>query len=155
MALDIFASGLISRYNSLKDVLVDMGEKHKNNWMRALPWVMLGKRVAVQPDLDASAAMLTFGKSVTLPGQLLGDPGPPLTSLETKALLEQLYRLDSKPALQTSATADPIDVSITDNATHVYVKVHEPRGLSNKFAGPFRIVSHTSRLQVEPNWFFR
>ena len=32
---------------------------------------------------------------------------------------------------------------------YVYVKVHEPRGLSNKFEGPFRIVSRPSRSQVE------
>ena len=60
-------SGAVERTikNSLKAVLVDMGEKLKNNWMRALPWVMLGKRVAVQPDLDASAAMLTFEADYT------------------------------------------------------------------------------------------
>ena len=134
--------------NSIKAALVDMGAKHQNNWMRALPWVMLGKRVAVQPDLDASAAMLTFGKSVALPGQLLGDPGPPLSNLETKALLEELYKLDSRPALQTSSTAEPIDISVTNKATHVYVKVHEPRGLSNKFEGPFKVVDRPSRSQV-------
>ena len=30
--------------NSLKAVLVDMGNTHKSQWMRALPWVLMGKR---------------------------------------------------------------------------------------------------------------
>ena len=126
-----------------------MGDHHGAKWMRALPWVMLGKRVAVQPDLNASAAMLTFGKSVALPGSLLGEPGPPLSNLETRNLLEELYKLDSKPAIQTSATANPIDISFTEKATHVYVKVTEPRGLNSKFEGPYFITSRPSRTTVE------
>merc|ERR1711978_598995 len=61
--------------NSLKAALVDMGDKHGNQWMRALPWVLLGKRIAVQPDLDISAAQLVFAKSLSVPGSLLGHPG--------------------------------------------------------------------------------
>ena len=107
-----------------------MGDHHGSNWMKALPWVMLGKRVAVQPDLKTSASMLTFGKSVSLPGSLLGEPGPPLSNADTKNLLEELYKLDARPALPTSATVNPIDISITDRATHVYVKVTDPKVLS-------------------------
>ena len=76
--------------NSLKASLVDMGNEHGDKWVRALPWVLLGKRVQVQPDLDASAASLVFGKALEIPGQLLGHPGPPLTNLQTRALLEEL-----------------------------------------------------------------
>ena len=135
--------------NSIKASLIDMGDHHGSKWMRALPWVMLGKRAAVQPDLNASAAMLTFGKSVALPGSLLGEPGPPLSNLETRNLLEELYKLDSKPAIQTSATANPIDISFTDEATHVYVKVTEPRGLNSKFEGPYFITSRPTRTTVK------
>ena len=31
--------------NALKAALVDMGDKHREQWTRALPWVLLGKRV--------------------------------------------------------------------------------------------------------------
>ena len=91
--------------DSLKAALIDMGSKHKEEWPRALPWVLLGKRVAHQPDLDTSAAQLCLGKSVSLPGQMLGLPGPPLTSLQTKALLEQLYKMSAKPPIPTSSVA--------------------------------------------------
>ena len=70
-----------------------MGNHHKDKWMSALPWVLLGKRVQVQPDLDTSAAELVYVKSLDLPGQLLGHPGAPLTNLQTGSLLEELYKL--------------------------------------------------------------
>ena len=126
-----------------------MGDKHGHQWMRALPWVMLGKRVQVQPDLDTSAATLVFGKSLSLPGQLLGHPGPPLTNLQTKALLHELYKMSERPALQTTSVSNPIDISMADKAEFVYVKNHEPQhGLCPRFEGPFRVVDRPSRSQV-------
>ena len=74
--------------NSLKASLVDMGDKHGSKWAKALPWVLMAKRAQVQPDLDASASQLVFGKSISLPGQLLGHPGPPLDNIQTKKLLQ-------------------------------------------------------------------
>ena len=95
--------------------------------MRALPWVLLGKRIQVQPDLDTSAASLVYGKSLAIPGQLLGDPGPPLNTVQTKALLEELYKMSAKPALPTSTVVDPIDISYTNKATHVCQGGRTPR----------------------------
>ena len=126
-----------------------MGNHHGDKWRRALPWVPLGKRIAFQPDLDTSAALLAFGRSPLIPGQLLGHPGPPLTSLQIKALLEELYRLEARPAMQTSAKVQEIDISETDDVTHVYVKVEEPSGLAPRFEGPYEIVSRPSRSQVQ------
>ena len=117
--------------------------------MVKMPWVLLGKRVAFQPDLDTSAALLAFGRSPLIPGQLLGEPGPPLTNLQVRALLEEIYRLEARPALQTSSKPNKIDISNTDNVSHVYVKVEEPRGLNPRFEGPYEIVARPSRSQVQ------
>ena len=99
--------------NSLKAALIDMENSHQDRWMRALPWVLLGKRIAVQPDLDTSAASLVYGKSLTIPGQLLGHPGPSLSNLQTRALLEELYKMSAKPAIPTSATVDPVHIGLS------------------------------------------
>merc|ERR1711978_475225 len=107
-----------------------MGNTHGDKWVQALPWVMLGKRIAVQPDIDASAAQLVMGKSLDIPGQVLGHPGPPLSTVEIKALLEELYKMSAQPALPTSSVPKQHDISHTDKATHVYVKVDTPTGLS-------------------------
>ena len=134
---------------ALKASLIDMGNKHQDKWMRALPWVLLGKRTAYQPDLDTSSAMLAFGRSPLLPGQLLGHPGPPLTSIQTKALLEEMFKLETNPALPMSTKTTVNDISSTDNVTHVYVKVDEPKGLSCRYEGPYPIVARPSRSQIE------
>ena len=57
--------------------------------------------------------------------------------------------MDSRPAIQTSSTVNPIDISTTDKATHVYVKNENTLGLQPKFCGPFLITSRPSRSTVE------
>ena len=135
--------------NSLKASLVDMGNSHGDKWMTALPWVLLGKRIAVQPDLDISAAQLVFAKSLAVPGSLLGHPGAPLTNLQTKSLLEELFKMSARPPVPTSTVVDPIDVSSTKHAKFVYVKVDQPSGVQPRFEGPYPIISRPSRSTIE------
>ena len=135
--------------NSLKAALVAMGDTHRENWVKALPWVMLGRRSSYQPNLDASAAQLVLGMSPRLPGQLLGHPGPPLSSAQTKALLDRLYKLADNPPIQTTTERKFLDIQNTEEATHVYVKVDKPASLCPKFEGPYRILSRPSRSQVQ------
>ena len=68
--------------NALKAALVDMGNVHKDKWMKALPWVLLGLRVKYQPNLDASAAQMVLGMTPRIPGTMCGVPGPPLNSTQ-------------------------------------------------------------------------
>ena len=77
--------------NSLRAAIIEMGQFHKKQWIKVLPWTLLGRRVAFQPHLDASSAQLVFGKALQFPGALLTKPGPPLTTEETSSLLSQLY----------------------------------------------------------------
>ena len=92
---------------------------------------------------------MVLGKSPKLPGQLLRDPGPPLNTVETRALLDQLYKLHDKPGIPTSARTEELDISFTNNATHVYIKVSKPESLCAKFEGPYRIHSRPSRSTIE------
>ena len=135
--------------NALKASLVDVGHTQGDQWTKALLWVLLGKGAAFQQDLKASASLLAFGRSPLLPGQLLEHPGPPLTSDQTKSLLEELYKMEAKPAIQTTSITHPIDISNTENATHVYVKVEDPKGLCSRFEGPYEVISRPSRSQLE------
>ena len=135
--------------NALKAALVDMGNDHRDQWTKALPWVLLGKRVQYQPFLDSSSAQLVLGKSPKLPGQLLGEPGPPLNTVETRALLDQLYRLHDRPGIKTSTKTSELDISSTEKATHVYLRVDKPESLCPKFEGPYAINSRPSRSTIE------
>ena len=85
--------GLLERQHqslndSLKSALVQMGDTHQERWLDHLPFVLLGRRAAFQPDLGASASELTFGKNVMVPGQLLSDPEKTEDKLED--LLQQV-----------------------------------------------------------------
>ena len=111
-------------------------------------WVLLGKRITVQPDLDNSAAQLVFAKSLSVPGNLLGHPGAPLTNLQTKTLLEQLHKMTARPPVPTSTVVNPADLTETLQAKHVYVKVDQPSGLQARFEGPYPIVSRPSRSTI-------
>ena len=126
-----------------------MGNSHRDQWMSALPWVLLGKRVQYQPHLDASSAQLVLAMSPRIPGQLLGEPGPPLNTAQTRALLDQLYQLTDRPGIQTSNNKKPNNISHTEEVSHVYVKVDSPQSLCPKFEGPYEIYSRPSRSQVE------
>ena len=117
--------------------------------MTALPWVLLGRRVAYQPHLDASSAQLVLGMSPKIPGQLLSHPGPPLNTIQLKGLLDQLYRFHDRPAVPMSGKRETFDIDNTLNATHVYVKVDNPQSLCPNFEGPYEIYSRPSSSQIE------
>ena len=57
--------------------------------------------------------------------------------------------MSDKPPIPTSGKRIFKDISETESATHVYIKVDNPLSLSPKFEGPYKIVSRPSRSQVE------
>ena len=68
-----------------------MVEKHQSAWMDHLLFNLLGKRVALQPDLGASPSELSFGANVRVPGQILYDPGElPPDEEELHQILQQV-----------------------------------------------------------------
>ena len=135
--------------NSLWAAIIEMGQVHKDQWMKALPWTLLGRRVAFQPHLDASSAQLVFGKALQFPGALLTKPGPPLTREETSSLLSQLYKLMDRPASPMLGKHEEKDITNTEQVTHVYFKNHgDEKSLSSKFQGPYEVISRPSRSRL-------
>ena len=57
--------------------------------------------------------------------------------------------MSAQPPLPTSSVPNPIDISHTESATHVYVKQANPQSLCPKFEGTYKIVNRPSRSQVE------
>ena len=57
--------------------------------------------------------------------------------------------MSAQPPLPTSAKVNPVDISHTDSATHVYIKSANPQSLCPRFEGPYAITSRPSRSQVE------
>ena len=119
--------------------------------MDVLPFVLLGRRVALQPDIGASASELTFGTTVRIPGQILYDPGDLPEGPRLKELLQQVKTSTAERIHQTSRhnPPEPAFKSIPENITHVYTKQHQTKGLQAPYEGPFLIDSRPSRSTLK------
>ena len=130
-----------------------MGNVHQDRWIDQLPWTLLSKRVALQADLGASAAQLTFGGlNPSLPGALLQDPGAPMSKTQLRDLVANLQSRTDVPAVQTSRhQPDPQlpDAVLPPGTTHVMTRQHKTTGLDPNWAGPFPILEHMSRSQIK------
>ena len=136
---------------SLKAAIEDMAGKHQDKWLDHLPFVLLGKRVALQPDIGASPSELAFGMNVRIPGQVLYDPGEIPSELELQEILRKVRTNTNRNAMQPSAHVKKEDElpEIPLNVTHVYTRQHKATGLQTPYEGPFRIASRPSRSTVQ------
>ena len=128
----------------LKTALLDMGKNHGQSWTLALPWCLLSRRVAFQPDLGASPIELVMGDVPTIPGDLAGAHLVQDESISN--LLERLRTNAAKPPVQTAHHGVPkvnIPQEITQ-ATHVYTQEPNKKPLGPAYQGPYPIVDRPS-----------
>ena len=81
----------------LRTALYQMGDKHGSKWLLALPWTLLGRRTAFQPELGTSPAELVLGQMPRIPGDLIDNQGEKLADL-----LERLRTNAAQPPVQTA-----------------------------------------------------
>ena len=124
-------------------MLVEMGEAYKQDWYLHLPWVLLSRRVALLPDVGTSSSKLVLGVNPVVPGQLVGDPQPPMSASDLRGLVDHLERAADEPAIGMSSHSKEKQEHMpttTDTATHVYIKQDNPKGLLQSYTGPHKIV---------------
>ena len=93
--------------------------------------------------------MLALGTNVSIPGNLLRDPGDMLSKPELEDLVKYLSKMDQRPPIPTGA---PKEVPVPEppkSITHVYTKQNNRTGLQPQFCGPFPVVSRPSRTTVK------
>ena len=119
--------------------------------MDRLPWVLLGLRTSFQTDLNSTSAELVFGSNPTVPGDMVGEPGPPTTSKQLQSLLESLRQQAAQPATQTSNHGSPSVHTPHNlhNVTHVRIKRHKTHPLQHTYEGPFKIVEHLGKSCIK------
>ena len=133
-------------------MLIEMGQAHKQDWYLHLPWVLLSRRVALQPDIGSSSAKLVLGMNPVVPGQLVGDPQPPMTTSELRGLVDHLEAAANSPAQKTSNHGNikkEFMPATTDTATHCYLKQENPKGLLQTYCGPYKIVDRPSHSTIK------
>jgi len=132
------SNGMVERsHRQLKDAL--RSRLATNDWPLHLPWILLGLRAAPKEDSGISSAELVFGSPLSLPGQLLTSPEPPVA-----AFLHRLRSLPppppTRPLSYAAVAASPPASLLT--ARYVYVR----RGgiippLSPLYIGPYAVLA--------------
>ena len=127
----------------LKTTLRQMGDSEGCKWMNRLPWVLLSRNSAFQPDLGSSPSELVMGENPALPGDLASDSSlQPITNPQLKDLLADLRSNADRPPIQTSSHRQPpvYMPDIVNKATHVRIKRAKPGVLGHSWDGPFPII---------------
>ena len=91
----------------LKTALYAMGDKHGKNWLSHLPWVLLARRTALQPDLGTSPAEMTLGMHPRLPPASLGSRvnHSPVRNRKNCSRVYEQRLLDQQSNLHTTVTS--------------------------------------------------
>ena len=139
--------------NGIKTMLVEMGQEFKQDWFLHLPWVLLSRRVALQPDIGTSSSKLVLGMDPLVPGPLVGAPSPPMSLENLKGLASHLESAaDFTPKEMSNHHTKPKKEYMpptTETATHVYLKRDNPKGLMASYTGPHPIVERPSHSTIK------
>ncbi|GFS47684.1 transposon Tf2-11 polyprotein [Trichonephila clavipes] len=138
------ANGLVERlHRVLKSALM----AHENiKLTETLPAVLLGLRVAVKPDINASSAELVYGVSLRLPAEICTDTSSmPLDYGFVQQLKNQMNHL--KPLSTSTHGFSKIFVHPKlDDCSHVFLRVDKVSpSLSQPYTGPHEVLSRNDK----------
>ena len=124
-------NGMVERFHrNLKEAL--KARLFDNDWVLALPWVMLGIRTAPKEDLNCSAAEMVFGSTLIVPGEFVSPPQRQHNSLITKLV-------PKTTDFHGISKCSPIKA--LDTADFVFVRVDRHKmPLCRLYEGPFRVI---------------
>ena len=127
-----------------------MADSEGSNWVARLPWVLLGLRTTYQADLKSTSAELVLGTNPIIPGDLIGEPSPEVSSRQLESLLESLRQRAAQPATQTSSHGiPPVNVPTNlDQVSHVRIKRHKLNPLQHAYEGPFPIIERVGKACI-------
>ncbi|GBN33744.1 Transposon Ty3-G Gag-Pol polyprotein [Araneus ventricosus] len=131
------SNGMVERmHRPLKQALMCS----KQTWFEALPLALLGLRTVLREDINATAAELTYGTNLRVPGQFFVDSNISIPLPDYLSRLQELMR-----ALKPS---DPVHHGLKavympkdlQTCSHVFVKRGPiKRALATPFEGPFPV----------------
>jgi transposase InsO family protein len=142
------ANGLVERlHRQLKEAL--RARQAGVNWEEHLPWVLLGLRVAPKEDSGVSAAQLTFGIQLTLPGDLLGASPAAAEELASKLRADAAVFVPLPLRQRSYAEVAAELPAQLQRAEYVYIR----RGgtlppLACKYEGPYKVLQRAEKYFI-------
>ncbi|CAG4962128.1 unnamed protein product [Colias eurytheme] len=144
------ANGAVERWHrTLKAAL--MARLSSKSWVQELPTVLLGLRAAYRSDSGVSAAQLTFGRTLRLPGDFY-DSTKNTTSLEPseyiKQIQSQVKSLQPVPESHSNTRSFFVHPDLS-KVNFVFVRddsVRKP--LKPPYDGPYRVVERRSKVYI-------
>ena len=142
------ANGMVERiHRTLKAAI----KCHQNeDWLTALPLVLLGLRTAVKEDIGCSSAELVYGTTVNLPADLVQTEAQP-TRMYDQASFNQRLKLMMRKVVPResrvqSSSKEYIPRDLRD-AKWVFVRKDATRKpLEMPYQGPYRVVNVSDKI---------
>lgn len=139
------AIGILERaHRTLKASI--MARQNTINWIDELPTVLLGMRAAVRQDTGKSAAELTFGRTLRLPGEFIEPTHEQkMDATFVDRLQQHLSDLAAQPTRQYSRNNVFVHPKLED-CTHVFLRDDQVRKpLQPPYLGPYPVIKRNSK----------
>lgn len=140
------SNGQIERvHRQLKSALLCTYQKL---WTEALPIVLLGIRSSLKEDIRATAAELTYGTILRLPGQFFDNKQTTTMALPeyVHRLKNTMYQLKPAPASNHNSKKQPFVQPSMASCSHVFVRVDSVRpSLTSPYDGPYPVIKKSSK----------
>lgn len=123
-----------------------------STWIDELPTVLLGLRAALNTDTGVSAAELTYGFNLRLPGKFFNASNDALMLDYTyvdklRGIIQQ-----NKPQIPTKNHSNNKSVFVHEDllkCSHVFIRTDAvKKPLQAPYDGPYRIISRTDKVYV-------
>lgn len=133
------SNGIIERWHRTFKAAILCREK--TVWVRNLPTILLGLRVAHKPDINASPAELVYGSTLRIPGEFFTSSKP--QQIDSDAVNQ--FRESMRALRPTDTAHHSIQKTFVSKdlftATHVFIRNDSIRpSLSHPYDGPFEIL---------------
>ena len=132
------ANGLIERFHRhLKSAL--RARLSDPNWIKELPWVLLGIRTAPKEDLGCSSAEVVYGSPLTVPGELFPQQDSHSVSVFLQSLRNRVRNLVPTPTSHHGTPTTFVPQSL-NRSKYVFIRRDARRGsLQRLYDGPFEV----------------
>ncbi|KAI8420298.1 hypothetical protein MSG28_008827 [Choristoneura fumiferana] len=142
-------NGIIERWHRFLKAALKARLQTARSWIDELPTVLLGVRAAMRSDTGVSAAQLTYGCNVRLPGDFLSPNRDDVTldSAYVDQLRDSIRNLRPMPK-QPHSNTKPIFVHRDlQTCEYVYVRIDAvKKPLQAPYDGPYRVLKRDSKI---------